>query len=580
MAKQNCVNQSVTANGVQVANSAGIGTVSTVLSDGQLLIGATGAAPVAATLTAGAGISITPGSGSLTITNTGGGGGGISSVTGANGLEATTISGAVTVGVDANNPTIASDGIFSLTMDPEFSTGGIINLTANGSATTTTGGYVSITANSNDGTGGQQGFINLFGFGSTTGGGVITLQAQGNAPVNGTGVVNILPQGGGQNAGCFNVTCISDEGQSSGQIVLTTNGSDGTNSGNIRLVANAGSDPGNQTGNMYLDANGSDASNSGNIQITATATDPNALSGTIYLYANGVDNSTVNQGIIELNANKGKVLIGSQAAAGVNDTGQVQISANGGDGQNSGQFVVEATGGTGDSSGLIKFNAISTDPAVLGGYFEVLTIGQDNCSSGAGNQLFQANSGSINLVANGANGTVNSGQVSIACFGNTANNTGRFDVTVNDGSGGNNANCAQINLTANQTNGGSEPSQIKLLANYGNVILAASEHSVVPDQGVVESQAPVRVTYAGALQPFAIQSTGQWGTATLVNGTVTVSIGWVTATNVILCTHRATSGTIGHLAATAGAGSFTITSVKTNNTTETDDQSTVQYWIM
>lgn len=47
------------------------------LSNGQLLIGSTGAAPVAASLTAGANITITPGPGTLTIASTGGGGSGL-----------------------------------------------------------------------------------------------------------------------------------------------------------------------------------------------------------------------------------------------------------------------------------------------------------------------------------------------------------------------------------------------------------------------------------------------------------------------------------------------------------------------
>ena len=39
-------------------------------TDGQLLIGATEAAPTASSLTAGSGISITPGTNSITISNT------------------------------------------------------------------------------------------------------------------------------------------------------------------------------------------------------------------------------------------------------------------------------------------------------------------------------------------------------------------------------------------------------------------------------------------------------------------------------------------------------------------------------
>src|SRR5665213_833797 len=53
--------------------SGAAGTVLTTAqaTDGQLLVGSTGAAPVAATLTAGPGISITNGPGSITINNTG-----------------------------------------------------------------------------------------------------------------------------------------------------------------------------------------------------------------------------------------------------------------------------------------------------------------------------------------------------------------------------------------------------------------------------------------------------------------------------------------------------------------------------
>jgi hypothetical protein len=45
------------------------------MTDGQIIIGSTGAQPQAASITAGAGISITPGAASLTIAVTSGGGG-------------------------------------------------------------------------------------------------------------------------------------------------------------------------------------------------------------------------------------------------------------------------------------------------------------------------------------------------------------------------------------------------------------------------------------------------------------------------------------------------------------------------
>lgn len=58
-----------TANGVLVANGSSPVT-SQLLTNGQLIVGSTGLAPVAATLTAGSGISVTNGAGSITIAAT------------------------------------------------------------------------------------------------------------------------------------------------------------------------------------------------------------------------------------------------------------------------------------------------------------------------------------------------------------------------------------------------------------------------------------------------------------------------------------------------------------------------------
>lgn len=60
---------SPTAHGILVAEGASAATP-IVLTNGQLLIGSTGADPVAATITAGAGISVTVGAGTLTIDST------------------------------------------------------------------------------------------------------------------------------------------------------------------------------------------------------------------------------------------------------------------------------------------------------------------------------------------------------------------------------------------------------------------------------------------------------------------------------------------------------------------------------
>jgi hypothetical protein len=56
----------LTNNGAVTTNASGQ-LVSTALNNGQLLIGSTGAAPVASTLTAGAGVTITNGAGSISI---------------------------------------------------------------------------------------------------------------------------------------------------------------------------------------------------------------------------------------------------------------------------------------------------------------------------------------------------------------------------------------------------------------------------------------------------------------------------------------------------------------------------------
>ena len=61
-----------TQYGVQIG-AASNGLTSQLLTNGQLIIGSTGVAPVAATLTAGSGISVTNAAGSITIAATGSG---------------------------------------------------------------------------------------------------------------------------------------------------------------------------------------------------------------------------------------------------------------------------------------------------------------------------------------------------------------------------------------------------------------------------------------------------------------------------------------------------------------------------
>ncbi len=66
---------SFTANAFLYSGTAGVPTNTAAPTNGQLLIGSTGAAPAVASLTAGSNITITPGAGSITIASTAGGGG-------------------------------------------------------------------------------------------------------------------------------------------------------------------------------------------------------------------------------------------------------------------------------------------------------------------------------------------------------------------------------------------------------------------------------------------------------------------------------------------------------------------------
>lgn len=81
----------LTANSFLYSGTAGLLSVTTAPTNGQLLIGSTGAAPVKAGLTAGTGISVTNGAGSISIANTG-----VTSVSGTGTVSGLTLSGTVT----------------------------------------------------------------------------------------------------------------------------------------------------------------------------------------------------------------------------------------------------------------------------------------------------------------------------------------------------------------------------------------------------------------------------------------------------------------------------------------------------
>lgn len=67
---RNSIDSTITANGVQVANTTGTGIGSTVLSDGQVLLGSTGAAPIAGTISVSNGLSSNVAAGSFSIAGT------------------------------------------------------------------------------------------------------------------------------------------------------------------------------------------------------------------------------------------------------------------------------------------------------------------------------------------------------------------------------------------------------------------------------------------------------------------------------------------------------------------------------
>ena len=154
----------LTANSFLYSGTAGLLTTTASPTNGQLLIGSTGVAPVAAALTAGTAISITNGAGSITIANTG-----VTSATGSTGLSVSASTGAVTftnTGVTSNVAgtgisvsgasgavTITNTGVTSITgtanqITASASTGAVtLSLPAN--VTITTGLTVSgLTANS------------------------------------------------------------------------------------------------------------------------------------------------------------------------------------------------------------------------------------------------------------------------------------------------------------------------------------------------------------------------------------------------------------------------------------------------
>ena len=94
-----------------VTTSAGVPVWSGTMTSGQIIIGSTGATPVAASLTAGSGVTITPGAGSITISATGSGGT-VTSVSGT--LNRITSTGGTTPVIDISAAYVGQTSITTL----------------------------------------------------------------------------------------------------------------------------------------------------------------------------------------------------------------------------------------------------------------------------------------------------------------------------------------------------------------------------------------------------------------------------------------------------------------------------------
>jgi hypothetical protein len=122
----NVTDSALTTNSFVYSSTGGLLASTAAATNGQLLIGSTGGAPVAATLTAGAAISVTNAAGSITIANTG-----VTSNVAGTGISVSGATGAVTITNTGVTSAVAGTGISvsGATGDVTFSNTGVLSFT-------------------------------------------------------------------------------------------------------------------------------------------------------------------------------------------------------------------------------------------------------------------------------------------------------------------------------------------------------------------------------------------------------------------------------------------------------------------
>lgn len=128
----NVTDSALTANSFMYPTTGGLLASTAAATNGQILIGSTGAAPVAATLTAGTGVSVTNAAGSITIANTG-----VTSLVAGTGISISGSTGAVTVNnTGVTSVALSLPSMFTVTGSPVTTTGTLTATLASQTANT------------------------------------------------------------------------------------------------------------------------------------------------------------------------------------------------------------------------------------------------------------------------------------------------------------------------------------------------------------------------------------------------------------------------------------------------------------